>query len=101
MCTFSHSFDFVPVHYLSAFFCDRLKDSPLITPYVLQGLQALASNSPPLPLPPPHTPLDHLQATHHHLSDEDAVVVVRTVFKEIHTQVRETQGWETEGGGGM
>lgn len=31
------------VHYLSTFFCDRLKDSSLITPYVLQGLVSLVS----------------------------------------------------------
>ena len=36
ICSFSHA-----VHYLVTFYCDRLKDNPLVVPHVLNGLVAL------------------------------------------------------------
>lgn len=54
------------VQYLGVFYCDRLKDSALITPYVLHGLMALVTNQ--------------------QLFDEDVVIIVRALFRELHIQ---------------
>ena len=49
ICAMSHAFVFPSlslspaVHYLATFYCDRLKDNPLVVPHVLQGLVALVS----------------------------------------------------------
>ena len=37
-----------PVHYLVAFYCDRLKDKVAVLPFVLRGLHAMVSRGHPL-----------------------------------------------------
>ncbi|XP_048584899.1 MMS19 nucleotide excision repair protein homolog [Nematostella vectensis] len=54
------------VELLCEFYCDRLKDHYSIIPQALLGLQALAS--------------------HQSMPGERAVILIQTLFKEVHTQ---------------
>jgi DNA repair/transcription protein MET18/MMS19 len=54
------------VYYLVMFYCDRLKDTPSVTPHVLEGLLSMV--------------------THQKLSSKDVVNIIRSINRELHNQ---------------
>ena len=64
------------------FYCDRLKDSAVITPHVLEGLLALVHLCIKI-----HVNNLLTQVHHQQLNNEDVVNISRTIFRETHNQV--------------
>jgi hypothetical protein len=55
------------VHYLVAFYCDRLKDKVAVLPYVLRGLHAMVVNQ--------------------RVSSDDVIVISRAIYSHVYNQV--------------
>jgi DNA repair/transcription protein MET18/MMS19 len=54
------------VHYLVAFYCDRLKDKVAVLPYVLRGLHAMVVNQ--------------------RVSSDDVIVISRAIYSHVYNQ---------------